>query len=174
MRRGTLNVTLTENGTLVAKESRKISADIRGDAKITFLVDEGAEVEEGEVLCLLDATDLEDRLEQRELEVVQTQADLDTARTELEIQLTDNEASIEKARIELDKAIKELERYEDGDAPKERRNLETERRALEQGGYRLEAVRRGYGNMQIVEWLKKTGRVEAASDPRGEGSGLVK
>ena len=51
---------------------------------------------------------------------------------------------------------------------------ETERRALEQGGYRLEAVRRGYGNMQIVEWLKKTGRVEAASDPRGEGSGLVK
>ncbi|MHB8728474.1 MAG: gamma-glutamyltransferase [Sulfuricaulis sp.] len=49
-----------------------------------------------------------------------------------------------------------------------------ERRALEQGGYRLEALRGGYGNMQIVEWHKKTGRVEAASDPRGEGSALVK
>ena len=49
-----------------------------------------------------------------------------------------------------------------------------ERRALEQGGYRLKAVRGGYGNMQIVEWHKKTGRVEAASDPRGEGSGQVK
>ncbi len=49
-----------------------------------------------------------------------------------------------------------------------------ERRALEQGGYRLKAVRGGYGNMQIVEWHKKTGRVEAASDPRGEGSATVK
>ena len=51
---------------------------------------------------------------------------------------------------------------------------ESERRALEQGGYRLDAVRGGYGNMQIVEWLKKTGKVKAASDPRGEGSSLVK
>jgi gamma-glutamyltranspeptidase/glutathione hydrolase len=50
---------------------------------------------------------------------------------------------------------------------------DAERDALVQGGYRLEATR-SYGNMQIVEWLKKTGRVEAASDPRGEGSGLVK
>jgi len=50
---------------------------------------------------------------------------------------------------------------------------DAERDALAQGGYRLETTR-SYGNMQIVEWLKKTGRVEAASDPRGEGSGLVK
>ena len=50
---------------------------------------------------------------------------------------------------------------------------ETERRTLEQRGYRLEAVRGGYGNMQLVTWYKKTGRVEAVSDPRGEGRGLV-
>jgi gamma-glutamyltranspeptidase/glutathione hydrolase len=51
---------------------------------------------------------------------------------------------------------------------------EAERRALERGGYKLEAVRGRYGNMQIVEWHKKTGRVQAASDPRGEGGALVK
>lgn len=50
---------------------------------------------------------------------------------------------------------------------------ETERRTLEQRGYKLEAVRGGYGNMQLVTWYKKTGRVEAVSDPRGEGRGLV-
>ncbi len=48
-----------------------------------------------------------------------------------------------------------------------------ETQTLEQRGYRLEAVRGGYGNMQLVTWHKKTGQVEAASDPRGEGRGLV-
>jgi gamma-glutamyltranspeptidase/glutathione hydrolase len=43
-----------------------------------------------------------------------------------------------------------------------------------QRGYRLEAVNEGYGNMQAVTWHKKTGHVEAVSDPRGEGSGIIK
>jgi len=51
-------------------------------------------------------------------------------------------------------------------------NAETQ--TLELRGYRLEAVHGGYGNMQLVTWYKRTGRVEAASDPRGEGRGLVK
>ena len=51
---------------------------------------------------------------------------------------------------------------------------ESERGALAQRGYRLEPVRDGYGNMQVVTWHKKTARIEAVSDPRGEGSALVK
>lgn len=49
-----------------------------------------------------------------------------------------------------------------------------ERRRLQQLGHRLEAVRDGYGNMQLVAWYKKGGRMAAASDPRGAGSALVK
>jgi len=51
---------------------------------------------------------------------------------------------------------------------------DAEKRTLEQRGYRLEAVRGGYGNMQAVAWYKKNGRVEAASDPRGEGLAQVR
>ena len=51
---------------------------------------------------------------------------------------------------------------------------DAETQTLEQRGYRLEAVRGGYGNMQVVTWYKKTGRVEAVSDPRGEGLAQVK
>ncbi len=51
---------------------------------------------------------------------------------------------------------------------------EAERRTLERSGYRLEAVSAGYGNMQLIAWRKKTGSIEAVSDPRGEGLGLVK
>lgn len=46
-------------------------------------------------------------------------------------------------------------------------------RALQGYGHRLEAVR-GYGNMQMVAWYRKTGKLEAVPDPRGEGSGVVK
>ncbi|MDO8704013.1 MAG: gamma-glutamyltransferase [Sulfuricaulis sp.] len=51
---------------------------------------------------------------------------------------------------------------------------EAERHALEQRGHKFDTVRGSYGNMQVVTWYKKTGRVEATSDPRGEGLGLAK
>ena len=50
-----------------------------------------------------------------------------------------------------------------------------EAHALRQWGHRLEEFRsEGYGNMQIVTQHKKTHRLEAASDPRGEGAAEVR
>lgn len=49
-----------------------------------------------------------------------------------------------------------------------------EARALQGFGHKLDAVRGSYGNMQLVMWHKKTGKLEAASDPRGEGGAKVK
>lgn len=121
--RGRLTVTLTESGTLMAKTSEKITCKARRGGTITELIDEGKSVEANEVLCRLDTTDLESEEQQLELDIVKTEADLDTAKTELEIQTSDNAARIEKAGIALTKASNELERYRDGDAPKERSNL---------------------------------------------------
>ncbi len=45
--------------------------------------------------------------------------------------------------------------------------------ALAARGYALVPRAEGYGNMQLVAWFKKAGRVEAASDPRGEGQARV-
>ncbi len=44
-----------------------------------------------------------------------------------------------------------------------------EKAALEAKGHRLERSERSYGNMQVVTWDRATGRVAAASDPRGGG-----
>lgn len=124
VQRGKLTVTITENGSLMAKNSEKISAQSRRGGKVTFLVEEGKTVAQNEVLCKLDTTELETQKQQLELDVVKTEADGNTAKTELEIQKSENLAAIEKAKIALAKAQKELERYIDGDAPKEQRNLE--------------------------------------------------
>ena len=42
-------------------------------------------------------------------------------------------------------------------------------RELAARGHELTLRAAGYGNMQAIAWYKKTKRVEAASDPRGEG-----
>lgn len=48
-----------------------------------------------------------------------------------------------------------------------------DRKALEQRGHTLREGTRRWGNMQVVVWDYRTGKVEAASDPRGVGVGLV-
>jgi RND family efflux transporter MFP subunit len=131
--RGTFNVTLTENGTLVAKDSQKLSTGTDSGSKLTFLVEEGKQVEQDEVLARLDTTELETDQQQIALDIVQGDANLENSRTELEIQKTDNAATIEKTGIALDKSRKELERYRDGDSPGERRKLEIAIKEAETG-----------------------------------------
>jgi gamma-glutamyltranspeptidase/glutathione hydrolase len=48
-----------------------------------------------------------------------------------------------------------------------------ERKELEARGHTLREGTRKWGNVQVVVWDYKTGKVEAASDPRGAGVGLV-
>jgi len=48
-----------------------------------------------------------------------------------------------------------------------------ERKELEARGHTLREGTRKWGNMQVVIWNYRTGKVEAASDPRGAGVGLV-
>ncbi|OUS27408.1 gamma-glutamyltransferase [Gammaproteobacteria bacterium 45_16_T64] len=49
-----------------------------------------------------------------------------------------------------------------------------ERSHLEGLGHTLKPVGRTYGNMQAILWNQDTGKVKAASDPRGVGSAQVK
>jgi gamma-glutamyltranspeptidase / glutathione hydrolase len=48
-----------------------------------------------------------------------------------------------------------------------------EMKALEGEGHQLRESSRQWGNMQVITWDYASGRVEAASDPRGAGEGLV-
>ena len=50
---------------------------------------------------------------------------------------------------------------------------DAEIQGLQAMGHKLKLSTRQWGNMQVVTWDFASGRVEAASDPRGEGEGLV-
>ncbi|MEW6743133.1 MAG: efflux RND transporter periplasmic adaptor subunit [Planctomycetota bacterium] len=122
--RGDLTISITENGTLVAKDSQKITPKIRGNAKIATLVEEGKSVAESEVVCELDSTEQMKEVERLELDLLSAAATLETARTDLEIQETENLSAIEKAKMAFEKAEKELERYKEGESPQKRSELE--------------------------------------------------
>lgn len=49
-----------------------------------------------------------------------------------------------------------------------------EQAALVRRGHALKALSEPYGNMQAVWWERSSNRLEAAADPRGVGTGLVK
>jgi len=51
---------------------------------------------------------------------------------------------------------------------------ESERQALVAMGHKLEPLEDRYGNMQVVYWNRRSGRVSAVSDPRGIGSAVVR
>jgi gamma-glutamyltranspeptidase/glutathione hydrolase len=44
---------------------------------------------------------------------------------------------------------------------------------LKRLGHRLSVTAESYGDMQVIIWNKRTGKIEAASDPRGEGCGVI-
>ncbi|MHB8477356.1 MAG: gamma-glutamyltransferase [Steroidobacteraceae bacterium] len=50
---------------------------------------------------------------------------------------------------------------------------DAEIKELQAMGHTLKVSGRQWGNMQVITWDYATGKVEAASDPRGEGVGLV-
>jgi gamma-glutamyltranspeptidase/glutathione hydrolase len=50
---------------------------------------------------------------------------------------------------------------------------DAEIKELQAMGHTLKVSGRKWGNMQVITWDFATGKVEAASDPRGEGVGLV-
>jgi gamma-glutamyltranspeptidase/glutathione hydrolase len=50
---------------------------------------------------------------------------------------------------------------------------EPEIKSLQAMGHQLRASPRQWGNMQVITWDFASGKVDAASDPRGEGVGLV-
>jgi HlyD family secretion protein len=122
-RRGSLPITVIENGYLKAKNSIQLQPKFRREGTITWLVEEGTEVVAGDKLVEFDATELENEISEAENSLIQYNIELETARAEQGIQVRENLALVEKAERALEVAQLTLERYEKGEAPNELQKL---------------------------------------------------
>lgn len=104
-RRGPLEITVLEGGSLQALESQEIKCEVRvgyQGTKILKIVEEGylvteEDVKNGKVLCELDSSDLQKQIVQQEIQYQGAVASLTDAQQNYEIQLGQNESDIKTA-----------------------------------------------------------------------------
>jgi HlyD family secretion protein len=115
--RGPLTISVTESGTIKAREQIVIKNEVEGRTTILFLIPEGTQVKEGELLVQLDASRLEDEKVDQQIKVLNAEAAFVRARENLAVVRSQAESDIDKAELDLRFAGEDLKKYEEGEFP---------------------------------------------------------
>lgn len=126
VRQGPLLISVTESGTIRAREQVTLKSEVEGRNTIIFLIPEGTLVEKGELLVELDSSDLINRKVDQEIRVENAYAAMVRARENLEVTLSQGRSDILRAEMDFRFAQEDLRKYQEGDFPKQR--LEAENR----------------------------------------------
>jgi HlyD family secretion protein len=113
VRRGPLRISVLEKGNLKAADAVNLKSEIEGQTTILWLIPEGTYVEEGDLLCELDATQLIDRKLSQEISVRNADAAYVKSKQNYEIQVSQNQSDIARAEQNLEFARQDLAQYED-------------------------------------------------------------
>ncbi len=121
---GPLTISVTESGTIQAKDQIIIKNEVEGTATILFLVEEGTRVKKGDLLVELDASKLQDYQVNQEISVQNSEAAFVSSRENLEVVRNQAKSDVEKAELEFRFAKEDLKKYEEGEYPNQLRELE--------------------------------------------------
>ena len=114
---GPLTISVTESGTIKAREQLIIKNQVEGRTTIISLVPEGTRVEVGDLLVQLDASSLEDQRDDQQIRVMNGEAAFVRARENLEVVKNKAASDIDKAELELRFAGEDLKKYVEGEFP---------------------------------------------------------
>ena len=152
VRKGTLTAQLTATGTLRPVQSITYRSPLGGrETEVTFLVDEGTRVNEGDLLVRLDTTELQHELERATQEWRQAQVDLQVAEIDRQEgqtavdSLSEGEGAltVEETRTRLQLAEKKVMRLQE--------ELETLKPLLEKGFITREELRKTADELEQAE-----------------------
>ena len=108
---------LIRMATLQALNNVEIVSQVEGQNTILSVAKEGDFVHKGDVICKLDSSDIENRVESAQLDLQRAEADLTAAKDAKEIQESTNSANLEAANVDLVLAKLDLEEYTAGTYP---------------------------------------------------------
>ncbi len=115
---GPLTISVTEAGTIQAREQLILKNEVEGQTTILFLIDEGTRVTKGDLLVELDASGLQDQLVEQQIRVKNAEAAFIGARENLAVVENQAKADIDKATLDFDFAKQDLRKYVEGEFPK--------------------------------------------------------
>ena len=113
VQRGDMRISAVARGNLEANDSVRLVNELEGRATILFLIEEGASVEPGDLVCELDVSDLRDRRVTQEIAVKNAEAEFTKAKEQYDIQEIQNVSDIAEAELALQLAELDLEKYTD-------------------------------------------------------------
>lgn len=148
-----------ERGALDSMKNAVLTSKVEGSTTIISIVPEGKAVNEGELVCELDASLLNDKETQQEILVVKAKAMLEQASEAFAIQKTQNDSDIAAAQLKYDLAKLDLEKFQKGDLIQQIEDLraavklsdETLSRTRESCNYIRQMVQKGYKNQNDLE-----------------------
>lgn len=118
--RGPLRISVSEAGTIEAREKVVLKCEVdERSTTITYIIEEGTLVEEGQLLVQLDASVLQDELYDEEIDVLDTEADYLAAKENLEVVKNQAEADLKAAELALRFAREDVVKYREGEYPRQ-------------------------------------------------------
>lgn len=152
-------ILVVERGALDSMKNAVLTSKVEGTTTIISIVPEGKPVKEGDLVCELDASTLNDKETQQEIAVVKARAMLEQATEDLAIQKTQNDSDLSAARLKFDLAKLDLEKFEKGDLVQQMEDLqaavkladETLSRTRESCNYIRQMTQKGYKNQNDLE-----------------------
>lgn len=117
-------VTTVANGDLQARNQVEIRSPLEQQSTIQYIIPEGTRVKQGELLVQLNADTLQRQIDEETPRLASAKAELVSAENQLQIQINDNASSLRKAELDLALAELALKQWREGDAVKQRQNLE--------------------------------------------------
>lgn len=136
---GDFEVSVPASGELIAAKQTEIASQVDGRAAITYIIDEGATVEAGDILIKLDDSEVRDEIEEALLDVDNAETALASARSSLELARRSKESELAIANTDVELAELALEAWRSGEDVSRRKQLELELETAKKDFARLEA-----------------------------------
>jgi len=122
--KGPMRISVTESGSIEAREKIILKNEVEGNTSIIFLIDEGRRVKKGDLLVELDASQLIDKKIDQEIQVQNQEASFISARENLEVVKNQAQSDMDKALLNYDFAVQDLEKYLEGEYPNQLKDAE--------------------------------------------------
>jgi HlyD family secretion protein len=155
VRQGPLTISVVQPGTIKSLEQVSLKCEVEGQTTLIYLIPEGTQVKEGDLLVELDASRLQDELIQQQISTDNADAAFVRARENLAVAKNQAQSNISKAELDYRFAKEDVTQYVDGLLPKETKEAESNitlaREELERAAEKLEWSQRLYDEKFIAE-----------------------
>ncbi len=125
VQKGQLTISVTESGTIKPRDQVIIKNEVEGKTSILWLIPEGTEVKEGDLLVELDASQLIDEMINQQISVQNAEATYIGARENLAVVKNQTQSDVDDAKLQLDFARQDLKKYLEGEYPNELKEAES-------------------------------------------------